>query len=168
MKKNIHKQITVLSVLTISTFLLGNAFAESGHEGHDHATGDHKEEKIKAPNGGRIIELDPYHMEFYATPERMIEVRIFDQAMKPVQLDQAEIQVVAQAESGSEKYSLSLDKGAFVSDQPLPEGDGYNLVVRVKTDADSSFKNIRFKFDPSICSGCKLGEYACICEGHDH
>ncbi len=140
--------------------MFGGLNAEDGHM--------HDDEKIKAPHGGRMIELDSYHVEFYATSERIIEVRFYDRNMKPVQLDQAEIQVVAQADSGSEKYTLSPGNEAFVSDRPLPEGEGYNLVLRIKTDADSSFKNIRFKFDPSICSGCKLGEYACTCEGHNH
>ncbi|MEM6883937.1 MAG: hypothetical protein AAF571_02820 [Verrucomicrobiota bacterium] len=155
----------ILGVLALSLCVTGDVLAEKEHKHSEACT---HEEKIKSPNGGRMIELEPYHVEFYATPERMIQVRFYDHDMKPVQLDQAQIQVVAQAESGTQKYDLLLKEGVFLSDQLLPEGESYHLVLRIKTDSESSFKNIRFLFDPSICSDCKLGEYACTCEGHNH
>lgn len=161
-----HSVLTTTIAMLFITAL--PASAEEGHEGHDHAKHDQKEEKAKSPHGGRVMEVGEHHVEFYSTPERKIEVYFYDHDMKPVKLADAEVQVVAQAPDGSEKYTLTLKGDVFTADQVLPAGDKFNIVLRTKANSESSFQNTRFVFDPSICSGCKLGEYACICEGHDH
>ncbi len=124
-----------------------------------------EEIKGKAPHGGRMIELGEQQVEFYVTPEKMAEVRFFDKDMKPVKLEGAEVQLVAQA-GGSQKYDLVLKDGVFITETALPEGTEYNIVLRIKPDADSGFKNIRFVYNSVICEGCQLAEYACTCEGH--
>lgn len=150
-------------ILTAALALATNLRAEKGHEEHSHG-----DEKIAGPHGGRVIELAEGHLEFYATSERLIEVYFYDSSMEPSTSSKAQIQVIAQSEAGSQKYDLTLREGAFRSSDPLPEGNNYPLVVRVKTTPESSFQNLRFLYNSSICGGCNLAEYACTCEGHDH
>ena len=52
----------------------------------------------------------------------------------------------------------------FVSKSPLPEGDGYNLVVQFKEKSDAKPQNFRFKLDMHTCGECQRAEYACICQ----
>jgi len=73
--------------------------------------------------------------------------------------------VVAEAQSGKTKLELTRKDGRLVSSTPLPEGEGYMIVVMLKAREDTKSQNFRFKLDTHNCGGCKRAEYACTC-GH--
>ena len=59
----------------------------------------------------------------------------------------------------------STESIPLVSKTPLPEGDGYNVVVQIKAKPDAKPKNFRIKYDTGTCGECKRPQYACTC-GH--
>ena len=72
--------------------------------------------------------------------------------------------------TGKAKKKLELEKrgDALVSKEKLPEGDGYNLVVQVRPNAEAKPKNFRFAFLNHICLGtCGNPEYACTCDNDE-
>lgn len=161
------KNRLVLALVTLSAVVF-TLQAETGHEGHDHESQSNMIEKGKAPHGGRLIIVGDLQLEFYVTPERVAEVRFLDHDMQEMTKEVAHIQVVTQAASGSQKFDLVPKAAVFVSEKALPEGDPYNIVLRVKRTVDSGFENVRFVYNVFVCGGCNLAEYACTCEGHDH
>jgi hypothetical protein len=144
------KQLLVLSLITLSA-VFSNIQAE---------------DKAKAPHGGRLIEVGEQQLEFFVTPERMVEVRFLDRDLQTVSQAGATLQVVAQAKSGSQKLDLVLKENVYVSEQALPADEPYNVVLRVKATEGSSYENLRLVYNTVICAGCQLPEYGCTCEGH--
>ena len=63
-----------IPTLLLTLLFAGSVFAE---EGHDHAP-------IKGPHGGKVLEVADVHIEFFVTPERIVEVRFFDEKMRPL------------------------------------------------------------------------------------
>jgi hypothetical protein len=132
--------------------------------GHKHAAG---------PNGGRILETTPFHTEFFVQPDRRIRLTFLDEAMKPAAAGAQEAKAIAEAKTG--KVSLEFEKNgdALVSKTALPEGDGYRIVVQIKPESGAKPQNFRVDYLTHVCGGCKLAEYACICDhasggGHGH
>jgi hypothetical protein len=94
--------------------------------------------------------------------------------MKPGAAGGQEIKVIAEAKTGKATLEFEKSGEAFVSKAALPEGDGYRVVVQIKNDAAAKPQNFRIDYHSEICGGCKLAEYACVCEhaaegsGHSH
>ena len=115
------------------------------------------------PRKGRLLPTEGPRPEFFVEEDHTVSVKFYDEALKVILPAAQEVTVIA---SGKERKKLTLTKkdDALVSTEPLPEGDGYNLVVQVRPDGDSRPQNFRFKFLNYICKGCTNPEYACTCE----
>jgi hypothetical protein len=121
--------------------------------------------KVKAgPRKGRILELEGQNAEFFVEKDRTISIAFYDAAGKK-QPVAAQV-VVATAEAPGAKTKLEFEKKGdlLVSKAPLPAGDGYQIVVQAKTNADAKSKNFRIKLETYICKGCSNPEYACTCD----
>lgn len=142
----------ILTILTIATA----AFSADDH--------DHK--AIPGPKGGKVLETEPLHAEFFVQPDNKVSITFYDESMKPVAPGEQVIKVIAEASSG--KATLDFEKAgeAFVSTAALPEGEGYRIVVQIRQTADSKPQNFRIDYHTEICGECKMADYACICEGH--
>jgi hypothetical protein len=97
------------------------------------------------PKGGKIVTTEAPHVEFF----------------------------VAEAKTGKVTLAFAPKNGALVSTTPLPEGDGYRIVVQVRDTAQAKPKNYRLEFHDEVCAECKRAEYACVCDDaggdkHDH
>lgn len=125
------------------------------------------EAKTRGPHGGRIIETSPGHAEVLITPEQTVAVYFYDDAMKPVDLPEAEVEIITQT-TPRQKFSLAHQKDFFTSQDSVSADGGYQVVVRLKTKPVENYTNHRFLYDTAICGGCKLQEYACHCEDHQH
>lgn len=157
---------TLLSTLLVILPLL-TVQAEDGHD-HDHKAEDHAaHDKIRGPQGGRILELDDRHVEVFVTPERKVAVFFYDNKMKPISMPEVAGEVIAQA-SPRKKLALGQKDNSLISEETIPEGDGYQFVIRLRPNPDAKYTNFRFLYDSSFCKGCELAEYACVCEGHNH
>jgi hypothetical protein len=153
---------------TLTLLLMATAvFAEDGH-GHDKV--------IPGPKGGKIVEVEGGHAEFFVQPDKKVSVTFYGEDMKP--LPPAEQVVVAIAEAPAGKAKLAFDKtgDAFVSQTTLPEGEGYRVVLQIRSTADAKPQNLRIDYHAEVCAKCNRAEYACVCtssgekkdDGHGH
>ena len=126
-----------------------------------------KARPIPGPKGGRIVTTEAPHVEFLVAPARAVVVSFYDKDLKPVAAAGQVVSAVAETKSGKVTLAFAARDGALVSTKPLPEGDGYRVVLQVRDSAQARPKNYRVDFHDEICGECKRAEYACICE-QDH
>ncbi len=125
------------------------------------------------PKGGKIVTTEAPHVEFFVEKDRSVTVSFYDKDLKLVAPSEQVVSAVAEAKTGKVKLAFSPKNGALVSTTPLPEGDGYRVVVQVRDTAQAKPKNYRVEFHDEVCGECKRAEYACICDDaggdkHDH
>ncbi len=116
------------------------------------------------PKGGKLLENSAPRAEFLIAADNHAVVTFYDGQLKPVPATGQIVAVIAEPPSGKMALEMENKAGAFVSKQPLPKGDGYNIVVQVKATPEAKPQNFRLTFDLNICGECKLKEYACICD----
>lgn len=145
----------ILAVVLATTIVAATAFA--AEKGHAHKV-------VPGPKGGKILEMEPLHAEFFVQPDKKASVTFYDSAMKPVAPVAQQVKVIAEAKTG--KVTLEFEKAgdAFVSKTVLPEGDGYRVVIQIKNDFSAKPQNFRVDYHAEICAECKRAEYACACE----
>lgn len=124
---------------------------------------DEAKEVEAGPRKGRLLATESPRPEFFVEKDHTVSVMFYDADGKIVTPTGQQVTVIT---TGDEKKKLQLEKkdDALVSTEPLPEGDGYGLVVQVRADADSRPENFRFMFLNHICATCSNPEYACICD----
>ena len=133
-------------------------------------------EKIKAPNGGRIIHTVEPHAEFLVTKDKKVEVRFLDDAGKVVAPAAQTVTVIMGDRSAPTKLAFTKDGDKLVSDNVVAEGDNLPVVLTIKTTPDAKAVTEKFNLNLTACPSCKGPEYACACdhgkedghEGHDH
>ena len=153
---NLLKATLTLLAITSTTF------AEKGHD-HD--------KPIPGPKGGRILEVEDVHAEFFVQTDNKVSITFYDSEMKPAAPGEQVVKVIAEAPSGKATLDFERAGDAFVSSSALPEGDGYRIVVQIKSTSDAKPQNFRVDYHTEICGECKHPEYACTCpdhEGHKH
>jgi len=147
--------IAKLALLALFGALLPTSFADEA-------------KKVEAgPRRGRLLDTEYPRPEFFVEKDHTVSVKFYDKAGKVVKPAGQQVTVVA---SGKAKAKLELEKkdDALVSKTKLPEGDGYNLVVQVRSAEKAKPKNFRFFFANHICGGsCKNPEYACTCDDEE-
>lgn len=129
-------------------------------------------EKIKAPNGGRIIDSVKPNAEFLVTADRKIEIRFLDEAGKVIAPADQVVTVTMGDRANPTKLTFAKDGDRLVSDKAIPEGGEHPVVVQIRTTADAKSANAKFTLNLAKCATCAHAEYACTCghggEGHDH
>ena len=147
-----------------------SACKKDEHAGHDHGPGKGHDAKAKAakplagPKGGKLLDNTAPRAEFVIDADRRVTVSFYDAQLKPVPASGQVVAVTAEPKSGKVALTMEAKDGAFVSKEPLPEGEGYNLIVQVKVAAEAAPQNFRLSMDLSNCGGCKLKEYDCTCD----
>ncbi len=81
-------------------------------------------------------------------------------------VDASESTAIVEAPAGRTKLDFIIRDGALVSQQPLPAGEGYRVVVQLRADASARPVNYRVDYHDETCPDCARAEYACTCEGH--
>lgn len=164
-------KIPSLALALLVTVAL-TACKQDEQAGHHHGPGEkHGDAKPKVakplagPKGGKLLDNTAPRAEFVIGADRRVTVNFYDAQLKPVPASGQVVAVTAEPKSGKVTLTMAAKDGAFVSQEALPEGEGYNLVVQVKATADATPQNFRLVLDLGDCGGCKLKEYACIC-GH--
>ncbi len=128
---------------------------------------------VGGPRGGKLLDNPAPRAEFFVNADRKVEVRFYDAELKPVPPGEQVVNVIAEASSGKVRLSLQRDGEALTSDEALPEGDGYLIVVQIKISPKDKIQNYRLTYHAELCGECQRAEYACICEhaaegGHGH
>jgi len=122
------------------------------------------EDKVGGPKGGRLLENEAPRAEFFVEKDRTVTIAFYDKDLKPVPPGEQVVTAIAETKKGKEKLEFEKKGGALVSRSPLPEGDGYTIVVQIKTRPDAKVQNFRILYDTSICKKCRRAEYGCICD----
>lgn len=128
------------------------------------AEGDHHHGPLAGPQGGKILEFKPHHVEFLIQPDKKVSITFYDSSMKPISPQSQEIKVIAEPKSGKVILQLEKTKNGFISKSALPDGDGYRIVIQMKANTSSKPQNFRIDYQSHLCGGCKLQEYACTCD----
>ena len=122
------------------------------------------EKQIGGPKGGRLLENESSRAEFFVEKNRTVTITFYDNDLKPVSPGEHVVTAIAETKQGKEKLEFGKKGDALASRTPLPEGEGYTVVVQIKTRPDAKAQNFRIKYDTSTCRKCKRVEYACICD----
>ena len=134
-------------------------------------------EKIKAPNGGRIIHKVEPHAEFLLTKDKRIEIRFLDDSGKVIAPAAQSVAIVMGDRAAPTRLAFTKDGDKLVSDKAVPEGNNLPVVLQIKTTPDAKTVTDKFTLNLSDCPTCSHLEYACTCdhgddekghEGHDH
>ena len=138
------------------------------HEGHDH--GDHEHASVEhGPNGGLMLTLIEPHAEIFVTPERKLWITFVDHQGELVAAKDQSVLVVAGDRSAPTTLSFVADGDKWVSENALPEGDAFDMVVRVKPSAEADTFTERMVMNLGQCEKCEHPKYACTCAcDHDH
>ncbi|MFO1486371.1 MAG: hypothetical protein U1F71_23615 [Verrucomicrobiaceae bacterium] len=141
---------TLLHLLVIAALSITSAFADA---------------KVKAgPRKGLLLELGATQAEFFVEKDRTISIAMYDAALKVQPASGEVITAIAEAPTGKTKIEFEKQGDKLVSKTPLPEGEGYQVVLQVKPTPEGKSKNFRIKLILSICEKCHNPEYACICD----
>ena len=121
-------------------------------------------EKVTAgAKGGRLLENDAPRAEFFVEKDRTVTLTFYGADMKPVPATEQIATATAETKDGEKKIEFEKKGDALVSKSPLPEGNGYNVVLQLKQNADAKPKNFRIPLNLNVCSKCHHAEYACTC-----
>lgn len=120
--------------------------------------------KVEAgPKGGRLLHTNSPRPEFFVEKDRKISVTFYGADLKPVNIGSQVAVATAETKTGPVKLEFENKGNALVSKTPLPEGDGYTIVLQLKVSPDARPKNFRIPLQLHECGGCKRAEYACNC-----
>jgi len=137
-------------IATIITFIASLTFASAA-------------EKMKTPNGGRIIDNVSPVAEFFVTKDRLVEIRFLDATGKVITPTVQVITVITGDRMNPTKLTFVQDGDKLVSDKVIQVGKDVPIVLQFKMTPDAKSINTKFNLNMAICSGCKLNEYACAC-----
>ena len=143
-------------VLLASILITGVVFAESASK------------IVTGPKGGRMLTKAAPHAEFFVEKDRKVTVAFYGADLKPTAPGERVVTVIAEAKTGKVKIDMEKKPEGFVSKQPLPEGNKYQVVVQVRDKADATPNNYRILFNDEVCAECKHAEYACTCDESGH
>lgn len=118
---------------------------------------------IGGPRGGKLLEKGEIRAEFFVNSEKYAEVYFYDADLNLVAPEEQSVKALVNANG---KVVIGFDKtdSGFVSTDPLPEGDGYRVVLQIRDEASGEKANFRIDYLTTVCGGCSRIEYACICD----
>jgi hypothetical protein len=122
------------------------------------------EKIIPGPQGGKMLDNQT---EFYVEKDRTVTLAFYGSDLKPIPVGAQTAVIWADAPSGRVKLEMEKKADVLVSKTTLPEGDGYNVMVQLKSTPDAKAQNHKVAFNVEPCTKCNRAEYACICDHHD-
>lgn len=115
------------------------------------------------PRGGRLLQTDAPRPEFFVEKDRTVSIAFYDATQKQVPAGGQSVTAIAEAPDGRKKLEFEKKGDLLVSKSPLPEGNGYTVVVQYRPSAEARPRNFRIPLDLVTCGGCNRAEYACTC-----
>jgi hypothetical protein len=119
---------------------------------------------VAGPKGGRLLENESPRAEFFVEADRTVSLTFYDANLKPVPVTEQTATAMAETKKGKEKMEFEKKSDRLVSKTPLPEGDGYTVVLQLRTKPEAKPKNFRIALHLEQCGKCKRAEYACTCD----
>ncbi len=120
-------------------------------------------EKVKAPNGGRILDQVEPHAEFLVTPDKKVFIRFLDAAGKVIPPAGQTVTVTMGERAHPTKLAFSKDGDKLVSDKTIPDGKDLPVVVQIRQSPDAKAESAKFNLNLAECPTCSNAEYACTC-----
>jgi len=151
---------TTTRILPLAIALLSSLTLQAS-DNHSH------EKKVAGPNGGRILRSIEPHAEFFLTADRKVQITFVDDGGKAIAPAEQIVIVTTGERSAPVKMTFAKNDNVLLSDQSVPAGNNFPVVVQVKTTPDAKTLVEKFTLNLSNCPDCKLAEYACIC-AHAH
>ncbi len=143
------------NIIALTALIAGFAFASAS-------------EKIKAPNGGRIIDSVEPHAEFLINSDKKIEIRFLDDAGKVVAPAAQVVTVTMGDRANPTKLVFVKDGEKLVSDKVIPDGKSLPVVLQIRAKEGEKPVSAKFSLNLGKCSTCEHAEYACTCaHGHE-
>ena len=143
---------SIAKIMCLAVFGLGITFA-------------HADKKIVGgPKGGRLLENESPRAEFFVEKDKTVSLTFYDANLKPVPVSDQTATATAETKDGKKKIEFEKKGDVLVSKTPLPEGEGYNVVLQLKAKPDAKPKNFRIPLQLHTCESCKRAEYACTCD----
>ena len=165
MKKYTHRLLSIAAMIAtgISLMTAGTSVRadEKGGSGHSHA------KKVAGPNGGRLITSVKPRLEFFVTKDRKVKITAVDDHNKAIAMTEQSVKVTGGSRFLPTRIKFENKEGVLISIDSFPAGKKLPVVVQVKSTPESKTVIEKFYLNQSICPGCKLEEYACICGHHD-
>jgi hypothetical protein len=157
---------TYLNALLASAFALFaassvNAEVKPDHSSHEHAYTEHA--KVKAPNGGRMIESVEPHIEFFVTEDRYVKITFVDHEGAAVPVTAQSAALIGGDRSAPTQLKFEKVEGQLVSTEALPVMAKMPIMLQIKMSPDAKTVRERFLLNMSDCSSCDYKEYACVC-----
>ena len=137
------------------------------HEGHGHKGHDHDEVEA-GPNGGRILTGVEPHAEFFVTGDRKVQIAFIDDDLKTVPVADQTVTVVSGDRADQTRMTFAKSGDVLLSEQALPDGMNFPVIVQIKTTPDAKSVVERFNLDLNQCPTCEFKEYACACDHGAH
>ena len=103
--------------------------------------------------------------EFLVQKDRSVAITFYDDALEPVAAVDQNAVIWANAKSGRVKLETEKKDGMLISRQPFPEGEGYNVVVQLKSKPEAKAQSFKITYHTEPSEKCKLAEYACTLPG---
>jgi hypothetical protein len=120
--------------------------------------------RAKGPRGGRLLEGTDPVAEFRLEDDHSATVAFYGAALQPVAAGGQSVTLIATTAAGRQTIEFTSQGDILASATKLPDGDGYDLALQLRSTPDAKPRIFRFKLLTHICDGCKLKEYACVCD----
>lgn len=121
-------------------------------------------EKLKAPNGGRIVEAITPHAEFFVNADKKIEIRFLGEDGKVIAPAEQIVTVTMGDRAAPTKLAFAKDGDKLVSDKAIPEGKELPVVLQIRPKEGEKAVTEKFNLNLSKCPTCSHSEYACTCD----
>lgn len=140
-------------IIALATIIASLAFATAA-------------EKIKAPNGGRIVDAVTPHAEFLVTPDKKVEIRFLDDSGKVIAPADQVVTVTMGDRAAPTKLGFAKDGDKLVSDKTIPDGKELPVVLQIRAKEGEKAVTEKFNLNLANCPTCSHAEYACTCDHH--
>jgi len=126
----------------------------AGEEAHDHDHDqedgddhDHEHDEAKGPNGGKIVDTTATPFEVSVTNERKVRITFLDGDHKAIPAAEQSLTAVGGERKNPTRLAFSAgegeEKGALISDKPLPEGEHVPLILQFKNTPDAEKTTVK-------------------------
>ncbi len=116
------------------------------------------------PNGGRLLMIDSTttpNVEFTLNDNKA-HIELLDAKRKSIPLTDQSLTVIAGSRSNPTRLTAEKIDNKFVAG-PLPDGDDYFIVFRLKESKKASALTFRLHYYTISCGECDRIEWLCLC-----
>lgn len=146
-------------ILALAAALLATSTLPAADDGHGHS----HQQNVAGPHGGRLLTAGLPHAEFFVMPDRKVQITFVGDDGQAIAPASQVVTVTTGERSAPVKMTFAKVGNSLVSDQPVPAGNNFPVVVQIKPEPDAKATIEKFYLNLTKCPTCQFAEYACIC-----